>query len=142
MSQFTLHQKLKDDCIELGVLPNSLLLLMNNSLVPWFILVPKTTVLELHELNELEQTELLANINCLSEFVVKFFNADKMNIASIGNIVNQMHIHVIGRKHDDFCWPGVVWGTTDRVDYEKEEISRIREGLKISLQQYSELADT
>ena len=133
MNKFVLHQKLASDCIELGTMQNSLLLLMNNSLVPWFILVPKTMKRELYELTDTEQTEIYAHINLLSEFITRHFNVNKINMASIGNVVNQIHIHVIGRHYDDYCWPDVVWGKTERQEYKEEEIKKIVQQLHIGL---------
>ena len=133
MNDFKLHEKLNNDCIKLGWLRNSLLLLMNNSLIPWFIIVPKTTKQELYELTDDEQRELYAHINNLSQFLINNFRSDKLNVASIGNIVNQMHVHVIGRCHDDFCWPEVVWGKSERKEYEKEEIVSIANALQQQL---------
>lgn len=136
MTDFELHHKLKQDCFVLGNLQNSLLLLMNNSLVPWFVIVPKTSKLEIHELTEAEKEMLYANINLLSEFIMQNFQIDKLNVASIGNVVNQMHIHVIGRRRDDFCWPNVVWGRAERVGYEQEGVLEIVEKLKTGLKDY------
>ena len=133
MAKFELHEKLKSDCIVLGSLNGSLLLLMNNSLVPWFIIVPQTDRQEVHHLSDNETAELYTNINLLSEFVENQFKTDKINVASIGNIVNQMHIHVVGRRHDDYCWPNVVWGRTEQAEYKQSEISVIVEQLKSAL---------
>ena len=133
MSDFILNQKLENDCIVLGKMRSSLLLLMNNSLVPWFIIVPETAKLEIHQLSESEQAELHDNINALSEYLMQQFKIDKLNVASIGNVVKQMHIHVVGRSHEDFCWPNVVWGQSERVEYKPAEINAITEGLKTAL---------
>ncbi|WP_455376307.1 HIT domain-containing protein [Kaarinaea lacus] len=133
MSDFILNQKLENDCIVLGKIRDSLLLLMNNALVPWFIIVPETTKLEIHLLSNDEQTELYANINALSEFIKQQYKVDKLNVASIGNVVSQMHIHVIGRSHNDYCWPDVVWGRPERVEYTSDQIRAIVDGLKTGL---------
>lgn len=133
MKKFELHQKLSADCITLGELPNALLLLMNNSLVPWFVIVPKTLKLEIYQLTNNEQFELYANINALSEFVLKNFDVDKLNVASIGNVVKQMHIHVIGRHEGDYCWPNVVWGRSECVQYTKEEIQSVVAQLDVNM---------
>lgn len=133
MDKFELHQKLRNDGIVLGELRNAVLLLMNNSLVPWFVIVPKTTQLEIHQLTAAEQSELNDNINALSEFILQNFAVDKLNVASIGNVVQQMHIHVIGRRKDDYCWPNVVWGRPERVEYKQDEILKIMEKLNANL---------
>lgn len=110
---------------------------MNNALFPWFILVPETDVVELCDLDPASQQILLEEINRLSRFVKESFPIDKLNVAAIGNVVKQLHIHVIGRRTDDPCWPGVVWGAGQSKPYsevEREEILRLVkrkiEGLK------------
>ena len=133
MNEFTLNQKLKKDCIVLGKIRHSLLLLMNNALVPWFIIVPQTSELEIHQLSESEREELYANINALSEYILQQYKVDKLNVASIGNVVKQMHIHVVGRKRDDYCWPNVVWGRPEKAEYSAEKITAIIAGLNAAL---------
>lgn len=133
MSEFILNQKLKNDCFLLGKMQNCLLLLMNNSLLPWFIIVPQTTKLELYQLSDKEQAEVYTSINLLSNYVMQNYEVDKLNVASIGNVVKQMHIHVIGRRRDDFCWPNVVWGRPERTEYSREEVNKVAEGLVAGL---------
>lgn len=123
---FTLDYRLAADCHQLGVLDGAELLLLNNANFPWFILVPHTGHTEFFELGRTEQQTLLASINALSVFIKHEFSSDKLNIATIGNIVKQLHIHIVGRARDDVCWPGVVWGTKQRVDYAMPEVERIR----------------
>ena len=132
MKSFQLDQQLQQDSFVLGELQHSLLLLMNNALVPWFILVPKTDKTELYELPDNIQTGVLSEINSLSKFVKDEFCVDKLNVAAIGNVVKQLHIHVIGRRDDDYCWPGVVWGRPEKTPYNKEAIDHIIAKLKNS----------
>lgn len=68
-------------------------------------------------------------IDQLAAFVEAHFNADKLNIATIGNIVPQLHIHVIGRFHNDFCWPAPVWGQSERADYTPQRLEQIHQAL-------------
>lgn len=142
MVKFELHEKLKSDCHVLGRINRSLLLLMNNSLVPWFIIVPPTDRQEIHELTDSERTELYADIDLLSRFVAQQFDTDKINVAAIGNVVNQMHIHVIGRWHNDYCWPNVVWGRAERAEYTDEEVKAIVEKLRARLGQLFQSANS
>ena len=132
MKNFQLDAQLQKDCIVLGELQHSLLLLMNNALLPWFILVPKTDKTELYELADEVQAGVLAEINAISKFVKDEFCVDKLNVAAIGNVVQQLHIHIIGRQHEDFCWPGVVWGRPEKELYKKETIDHIMAKLKNS----------
>ncbi len=126
MDNFQLDTQLEKDCFIMGCLGSSILLLLNNAKIPWFILVPKTDVHEIYELDESAQTDLLTSINKLSKFIKAEFAVDKLNIAAIGNIVSQLHIHAIGRNKNDYCWPGVVWGADGSVPYNADEVEKIR----------------
>lgn len=126
MSGFTLDARLRDDCVVLGELQLSLLLLMDNALLPWFILVPRVSAAELHELSGHEQAILCAETQALSRFIQAVFAVDKLNVAAIGNVVNQLHVHVVGRQVGDFCWPGVVWGRDEHEPYQAEALRSVR----------------
>ena len=126
MEDFIIHPRLKDDCFILGKLELSLLLLMNNSLVPWFILVPRTSAKEFSELNNEELVTLFTEIKSLSKYVKGNFNVSKLNVAAIGNVVSQFHVHIVGRNPSDYCWPGVVWGTEEKEKYTAARVLEIR----------------
>ncbi len=114
----------------------SLLLLMNNALVPWFILVPRTEESELYMLDGTTQSALLNEINLLAANVKKIFAVDKLNIAAIGNVVQQLHVHIIGRRRTDYCWPNVVWGRAEREPYTEAAVVELVQQL---LPQISEI---
>ncbi|WP_455218085.1 HIT domain-containing protein [Kaarinaea lacus] len=139
--EFVLDSRLVKDCIVLGKLDISHLLLMNNSLVPWFILVPETDKTELIDLPHPDQARLLKEINLISGFTRTQFHCTKLNIGAIGNIVNQLHVHIIGRDSSDFCWPGVVWGTKERKPYQENQVKEIAELLKAFLGEQFTLAN-
>lgn len=126
MKNFELDPRLKNDCFILSESEQFLILLMNNALVPWFILVPKTDKTELYELDKATHTQVFNVINQISNFVVSEFKPDKLNVAAIGNIVNQMHIHIVGRYKSDVYWPGVVWGATEKEVYNSTEAEKIK----------------
>ena len=88
------------------------MLLHRNSSVPWFILVPDVAaeLTELHELDAATRQRLDAELDLVARFTKARFDVAKLNVAAIGNIVPQLHVHIIGRRPDDPCWPGVVWG--------------------------------
>jgi diadenosine tetraphosphate (Ap4A) HIT family hydrolase len=129
MNSFTLDARLANDCLVLGKLNTSLVLLMNNSLVPWFILVPQTSETELTDLSMSDQASLLEEINLVSAFIKDHNEITKLNIAAIGNIVSQLHIHIVGRDPSDYCWPNVVWGTGERKAYTVERVKEITAAL-------------
>jgi len=125
----TLHPQLARDCYILGVVHSSTLLLHKNALLPWFILVPDTVQDELFKLDANQQNQVQSEINALAEFTQQHFNSDKLNIATIGNVVPQLHVHIIGRKVDDFCWPSPVWGRTEFTDYTSKKLTEIKQAL-------------
>ena len=133
MNSFTLDPRLANDCIVLGEMPLSLLLLLKNSLVPWFILVPQRSATEIFELDQKDQEALLEEINLISDFVQGLPGVEKLNVAAIGNIVKQLHVHVIGRNPQDFCWPNVVWGRTEKAPYLDKAVQAIKAELATTL---------
>ena len=133
MKAFELDHKLQMDCFILDKSGDCEILLMNNSLVPWFILVPHTGETELCNLPEVQKIRLYKNIDLLSKFILNQFKVSKINIAAIGNSVKQLHIHVIGRSPTDYCWPNVVWGRQEREDYPEKEVKNIRAALKLAI---------
>lgn len=124
-----LDKNLQNDCHHLGSLNNSRLLLHKNALFNWFILVPDTEETEFYKLAPELQSELLKQINLLSGFIEINWQTDKLNVATIGNIVSQLHIHVIGRRRNDAAWPGVVWGFAKSTAYSADELDSIRNKL-------------
>ena len=125
--KYPVDKQLENDCHSLCQLDHAQLLLMNNAAVLWFILVPDSDKTEWFELSEKQQFQLNHTINQLSRFVKQKMHFDKVNIAAIGNIVKQLHIHVIGRKESDDYWPGVVWGEDKIHSYTPEEVDNIRQ---------------
>ncbi|MGS2722545.1 HIT domain-containing protein [Porticoccus sp. GXU_MW_L64] len=134
MKEFTLHPQLQKDTIVVGRFPLSLLLLHKDANYPWFILVPqRADVTEVHQLNGEDRTRLMAESCVLSEVLEKVFEADKLNLAALGNMVPQLHCHHIVRYRGDPAWPAPVWGEVSAVPYQKDELAErlaaIRGGL-------------
>ncbi|MGD2062613.1 MAG: HIT domain-containing protein [Nitrospirota bacterium] len=126
MTDFHLDPQLARDCFVLGELGSSLLLLLDNALVPWFIVVPRVVESEVYQLEREHQQALLEQVNALSRLLKDRLGVHKVNVAAIGNVVQQLHVHVVGRREGDFCWPGVVWGAPGRESYATAEVERIR----------------
>jgi len=123
LKEFKLHPRLIKDTFHIIDLKLSRLLLMNDSNYPWFILVPtRKNITELYELEKKDRLELNSEIDIISKKLSIHFDAKKMNIAALGNIVPQLHIHIIVRKENDAAWPNPVWNNTDTIPY-KESIS-------------------
>ncbi len=134
MNTFTLDPQLQTDCFILSEGSNSLLLLFNNSLVPWFILVPKTDKTEWYQMDVHLQEIVQQQLNELSDYIQHEYQVDKLNVANIGNIVSQLHIHVVGRYKNDYCWPGVVWGSEGKKAYTAGEVTAILQRVNEVLQ--------
>jgi diadenosine tetraphosphate (Ap4A) HIT family hydrolase len=118
-NSFALHPTLARDAVEVDRLPLCLVLLMNDRRFPWLILVPaRSSVREIHELPAAERTELVEEIAQASQVLTRLFQPDKLNIGALGNIVPQLHVHVVGRSSRDDAWPGPVWGSGPAVAYE------------------------
>lgn len=132
-SSFALAAPLRADCHVLGRLPLCHVLLVNKAEVPWFILVPETSHIELCDLSADQQLLLHGEINRLSRLVRAHFNVAKLNVAAIGNIVAQLHIHVIGRHPDDPWWPNVAWGQHSAGGYTAARVAEIAQCLVAAL---------
>jgi len=127
---FKLHQQLQKDCFFIKDLKLSQFLLMNNSNYPWFILVPKIeNAVELIDLSFPNQQILLQEINQISKLSKNIFKYDKLNIATLGNVVDQLHVHIISRYKNDRVFPRPVWGggTTPYEGREKKIIKKVKD---------------
>lgn len=108
---FRLHERLAADSVAVGELDLCQLRLMNNCLWPWLILIPQIDgVSEIHDLPADAAAVLAAETAAASLCLTRLFKVDKVNVGALGNIVPQLHMHVVGRRRDDPAWPGPVWG--------------------------------
>lgn len=125
---FELDPRLQRDTIELGRLPLCRLLLMNDRTYPWFILVPqRENAREIHHLADEDQRQLWRESALLAGWMESTFSFRKLNVAVLGNIVSQLHMHHVGRCEADPTWPGPVWGQRPPVPYRDEEICGLRQ---------------
>ena len=119
---FELNPRLEADTDWVLDLQLSLVLLMNDSRYPWLILVPRIpNVREWLDLSSTDQALLLAEQLQVSQCLQTLLSPDKLNIATLGNIVPQLHLHIIARFETDFAWPSPVWGRGDSVRYPPDE---------------------
>jgi diadenosine tetraphosphate (Ap4A) HIT family hydrolase len=115
---FELDERLGNDSALITTIGLCQLRLMNDSRWPWLILVPqRPDISELFELTPLDQAMLTFETNLVAEALKKATKSVKINVAAIGNIVRQLHVHVIGRYEGDANWPGPVWGFGTRQPY-------------------------
>ena len=110
MEQAHIHSQLLADCHHLGRFPASDVLLHRNAAIPWFILVPDTRLEDVLDLPDEHRRAVLAECVAVSAFIKQVLGFDKVNFAGLGNVVPQMHLHIIGRHQGDPCWPQPVWG--------------------------------
>jgi len=128
---FALDQRLQQDTLTIGDFPLCRLLLSNDSNYPWFILVPRINgISEVFQLSVIDQQKLWNETTTLAQLLSDGFGADKMNIGALGNVVSQLHVHVIVRKRDDMAWPAPVWGKHPARPYTEEQVAAIRARLR------------
>jgi diadenosine tetraphosphate (Ap4A) HIT family hydrolase len=119
-----LHPRLAADTVELGRFELCRLLLMKDANYPWFILLPERAgVTEIHQLSEEDQFRLMRESSLLAKALVERFRPDKLNIAALGNVVPQLHIHHIVRRRDDPAWPAPVWGRVPAAPYDEKGLA-------------------
>ena len=133
---FQLHERLQLDCISIGRFDLCQILMMNDSQFPWFILVPeKAGIREIYQLSKAERHTLAEESSYLAENLAILYKADKVNIAAIGNLVPQLHIHHIVRYQTDKAWPAPIWGKFAAIPYTQLQIlddtARVKAQLKL-----------
>lgn len=131
---FHLHEQLAADTAAVADWPLCRVLLMNDANYPWLILVPaRPGISEVHHLSAQDRTLLVEEVARATDVVQRHFNADKMNVAALGNVVPQLHVHVIARFRTDAAWPRPVWGAAPARPYEadalREAVAAIRAAL-------------
>jgi diadenosine tetraphosphate (Ap4A) HIT family hydrolase len=127
---FALHPQLQADCIPLGRFPLCQLLLLNDANYPWFILVPeREDIREIYQLSADDQLQLLRESSQLAQQLADRFKADKMNIAALGNVVPQLHLHHIVRYRHDPAWPAPVWGKVPPQPYGAATLAGLKQTL-------------
>ncbi|MEQ1484843.1 MAG: HIT family protein [Methyloglobulus sp.] len=121
---FNLHPQLERDCITVGRLTLCRLLLMNDKQFPWFILVPEIEgITEIFQLDRQQRGLLIEESSFLAEQLNTLYKADKINIAAIGNLVPQLHVHHVVRYRSDKAWPAPVWGKFAAIPYSEQELA-------------------
>ena len=129
---FSLDPRLAGDSILVADGPLSQLRLVDDARFPWLMLVPRVPgAIEWVDLDGGHQRLLLAEINQAARALRAVAAVEKLNIGALGNVVPQLHVHVVGRRRDDAAWPGPVWGSGRALPYPPEEraalIARIRD---------------
>ncbi|MBB6254728.1 HIT domain-containing protein [Nitrospirillum iridis] len=111
-AEFVLHPRLAADTVVVGDLPLCRALLSRNACWPWLILVPRRAgAVEIHRLEAADQAQLMVEISQASRVLEAAFAPHKLNVAAIGNLVPQLHVHIVARTQGDAAWPGPIWGS-------------------------------
>lgn len=133
-NMFELHPQLAKDCIEVCDLQLCKVLLMNDQQYPWFILVPmKNDIKEVIDLTEAEQQLLWQESAKISHVLKDTFSPDKLNVAALGNMVPQLHVHHVARFTNDIAWPGPIWGVKPPVPYSADEIAKLKSSISAAV---------
>jgi diadenosine tetraphosphate (Ap4A) HIT family hydrolase len=131
---YHLHPQLEQDTINIGQYELCDVLLMNDTRYPWVILVPRrVNVREIHQLAEAEQQQMLRESSFTAQAMMQLFSAQKMNVAALGNMVEQLHLHHVARFTTDASWPKPVWGLGQAEPYSeiaaRAMLSQLRQAL-------------
>lgn len=134
-TDFALDPRLAGDTHFVGDLELSRMLLMDDVRFPWLVLAPRRAHMrELTDLDAHDQQRLLAEINRCAHVLQALFAPDKLNVAALGNVVAQLHVHVIARHTRDVAWPRPVWGFGEREPYAPDALSARRAALRHALE--------
>jgi diadenosine tetraphosphate (Ap4A) HIT family hydrolase len=129
-----LHPQLQKDCLVVGRFPLCRLLLLRDANYPWFVLVPdRDAISEIYQLSDEDQQQLMRESATLSRALAAAFVPDKLNIAALGNMVPQLHLHHVVRYKNDPAWPSPVWGKVPAKSYGDVELNTVIAKLKKSL---------
>ena len=134
MAEFTLDPQLEKDSVPLAELELCTVRLMNDANYPWLLMVPKYDgLVELIDLARQDQHRLMDEIRQVSNALQSATDCDKLNVAALGNMVRQLHIHVIARFEGDGAWPGPVWGKVPAIAYSDDQIEALTAKLQTAL---------
>jgi diadenosine tetraphosphate (Ap4A) HIT family hydrolase len=130
-SNWSLHEQLKKDTIDIGDLPLCRVLVIKDANYPWLLLVPRRDkIVEIIDLAEVEQAQLMTEISRVARALKEITKCDKLNIAALGNMVPQLHVHVIARRTGDAAWPRPVWGAVSPLPHDAEEVQSFISALR------------
>ena len=120
---WSLHPQLQNDTIDIGDLALSRVLVIKDANYPWLLLVPRREgAVEIIDLDEVEQAQLMTETSRVARALKEITKCDKLNIAALGNVVPQLHVHVIARRKADAAWPRPVWGVVPPLAHNAEEV--------------------
>jgi diadenosine tetraphosphate (Ap4A) HIT family hydrolase len=128
---FALHPQLARDTIALGDLALSRVLIVNDANWPWLLLVPRRPgVSDIIDLDEVERAQLMTEIARVARALKEVTQCDKLNVAALGNVVPQLHVHIIARRSGDAGWPKPIWGAAAPIPHDPRELDRFTTALR------------
>ncbi|PDT67357.1 HIT domain-containing protein [Bradyrhizobium ottawaense] len=128
---WSLHSRLKEDTIDIGDLPLSKVLVIKDAHYPWLLLVPRRAdAVEIIDLDEVQQAQLMTEISRVSRALKEITRCDKLNVAALGNLVPQLHVHIIARRTSDAAWPRPVWGVMPPLAHDAAEVQNFISALR------------
>ena len=128
---WNLDPQLARDTFLVGDLLLARVLLMNDAHYPWVVLVPRQArAVEIIDLDDARQDQLMEEIALLSRVLKDVTGCDKLNVAAIGNVVSQLHVHIVARRRDDAAWPRPVWGAAPPLAYDPDARNRLIAALR------------
>lgn len=134
--EFVLDNRLQQDCEWVLDFTLCRVLLMQDNHYPWFILVPRRrNVEEIYQLSDDDLALLMRESSHFGKGVMRLFSGDKLNVAALGNVVSQLHVHHVVRYRDDAAWPAPVWGKQPTRPYSK---TQLEERIKLVREYFSE----
>jgi diadenosine tetraphosphate (Ap4A) HIT family hydrolase len=120
---WSLHATLEQDTVSVGDLPLSRVLVIKDANYPWLLLVPRRSgAVEIIDLDEVAQAQLITEINRVARALQEVTKPDKLNVAALGNVVPQLHVHIIARRTTDAAWPRPVWGVVPPLAHDPQEL--------------------
>jgi diadenosine tetraphosphate (Ap4A) HIT family hydrolase len=131
---WSLHPQLARDTVEIGDLALSRVLVVNDANWPWLLLVPRRPeVSDIIDLDEVERAQLMTEIARVARALKEVTSCDKLNVAALGNVVPQLHVHVIARRAGDAGWPKPIWGAAAPIPYEPQKLERFIAAIRSKL---------
>lgn len=128
---WSLHPQLEKDTINIGDLPLSRVLVIKDANYPWLLLAPRRAeAVEIVDLDEVAQAQLMTEINRVARALQDVTKPDKLNIAALGNVVPQLHVHIIARRKNDAAWPRPVWGVVPALAHDPQEVEAFINALR------------
>jgi len=128
---WSLHPQLEKDTHNIGDLPLSRVLVIDDANYPWLLLVPRRAgTNEIIDLDEVEQAQLMTEITRVARALKAITECDKLNVAALGNVVPQLHVHIIARRRNDPAWPRPVWGQVPPRAHDEQELEKFIAALR------------